>query len=468
MDVYGMNLHGRRKILVDYEQVTDENVSEVLQTAFNVHTTNRSEIEYLYRYYKGDQPILYRVKEIRPEINNTIVENRANEIVSFKVGYLMGEPIQNVLRTADKSKTDALAKLNDYLFAEDKPAKDKELAEWMHICGTSFRIVLPDEEAGEVEDESPFEIYTLDPRNTFVIYSSALGQKPIAGVTYVTRSDTTMVFSVYTPTRYYEFEGVYSSPKILPNPMGMIPIIEYPMNSARLGAFEIVIPLLDAINNVASDRMDGVDQFIQSFIKFVNCDIDEQQFTAMKQLGAIKINSSNGNAADVEIMSEELNQSQTQVLKEDLYDSILTICGMPNRNGGFSTSDTGAAVIMRDGWSSAEARAKDTELMFKMAEKQFLKIVMHICRELNDFDLKLSDIEIRFTRRNYENILEKSQVLTTMLQEPMIDPRLAFQSSGMFVDPELAYEQSMEYYEEHKDELEIALTQAPDPIGDAL
>lgn len=34
---------------------------------------------------------------------------------------------------------------------------------------------------------------------------------------------------------------------------------------------------------------------------------------------------------------------------------------MPNRNGNASTSDTGSAVIMRDGWSDAEARAKDSE-----------------------------------------------------------------------------------------------------------
>ena len=56
---------------------------------------------------------------------------------------------------------------------------------------------------------------------------------------------------------------------------------------------------------------------------------------------------------------------------------------MPNRNGGTSTSDTGSAVIMRDGWSAAEARAKDSELMFKLSEKEFLKLVLRICSDLN-------------------------------------------------------------------------------------
>ena len=38
-----------------------------------------------------------------------------------------------------------------------------------------------------------------------------------------------------------------------------------------MGSFEAVIPLLDAINNLQSDRLDGVDQFIQSLLVFYNC-----------------------------------------------------------------------------------------------------------------------------------------------------------------------------------------------------
>lgn len=53
--------------------------------------------------------------------------------------------------------------MNDYVLSEDKPAKDKELADWSHIGGTSYRMVLPDGEADAEEDEAPFEIFTLDP-----------------------------------------------------------------------------------------------------------------------------------------------------------------------------------------------------------------------------------------------------------------------------------------------------------------
>ena len=60
---------------------------------------------------------------------------------------------------------------------------------------------------------------------------------------------------------------------------------------------------------------------------------------------------------------------------------------------------------------------------------------------------------MKFTRRNYEAIQSKSQVLVSMLQQPKIHPMLAFSHCGMFTDPESAYTMSMEYYEEQQENL---------------
>lgn len=443
-------LFGRRVIYTDVTEVTTGNVIDVLQKALFVHLQNQADIDYLYRYYRGDQPILNREKDVRPEINNKIVENRANEIVSFKVGYLMGEPVQYVSRGGDEGIAKNVMRMNDYVLSEDKPAKDKELADWFHICGTSYRMILPDDMADVDEDEAPFEIFTLDPRYCFVVYSTALGNPPLMGVKYILKEDGTLVFSCYTQDHYYEVNNTWVILHSEPQYLG-IPIIEYPANKARLGAFEIVIPLLDAINTVESNRLDGVEQFVQALMLFHNVDISSEDFGKLKEMGAIKFKDIDAQTkAEIQYLTSEMNQAQTQTLVDSMYNTVLTICGMPNRNGGSSTSDTGSAVIMRDGWSAAEARAKDSELMFKRSEKEFLKLLLRICRDLGDLSLKLSGLEIRFTRRNYENITEKANVLTMMLSNPKIAPVLAFTHSGLFSDPQLAYKMSMEYMEEQE------------------
>ena len=439
-------LTGRTVIYTDVDVIDRNNVVEVLNKALETHDVNKNDIQYLYDYYKGKQPILNRVKDIRPEINNKLVENRANEIVSFKVGYLMGEPIQYVCRGGSDAFSEAINQLNEFVFAEDKAAKDKELADWFTICGTSYRMVLPD--STDDADEAPFEIYTLDPRYSFVVYHSGLGNKRKMGVKYIVLQDNSVVYSVYTDKMYFEIKDD-KIVKAQAHSLGCVPIIEYPANTARLGAFEIVLPLLDAINDIGSNRLDGVEQFVQSILLLKGVDIDSDDFKALKENGGLKVPLE----GDAKYLVQELNQTQTQTLVDYMYQTVLTICGMPNRNGGSSTSDTGSAVIMRDGWSAAEARAKDTELMFKMSEKEFLRLVISIANTLRDMNLKLSAIEIRFTRRNYENIQEKAQVLTTMLSNSKIHPLLAFTHCGLFTDPTLAFNESMEWYEEQEAKL---------------
>lgn len=445
-----MEMYGRRVITTDATEITSGNIVNELNNAFNEHLVNRSEIEYLWNYYRGKQPILQRTKDVRPEICNKIVENRANEIVSFKVGYLCGEPIQYVGRNSDEMVSQAISELNEMMFSENKATQDKEVVEWQMICGTAYRLVLPDDKGSE--DDSPFEMNTLDPRDTFVVYSSEVGNKPVFAVKYRINKENDRIVSVYTQNRYWKL----INDKVIEeraHSLGIIPIFEYPANNARQGAFEIVLPLLDAINNVASNRMDGVEQFVQAFIKFINCDITSEDFEKLKEMGAIKVKSTDGQQADVDIVTNELNQVQTQTLVDYLYQTVLTICGMPNRNGGSSTSDTGSAVLLRDGWSLAEARAKDSELMFKKSEQEVLKLILRIIRDtqgLSDalYSLRLRDIDSRFTRRNYDNIQSKSQVLVSMLQQNKIHPRLAFTSCGLFCDAENAYQMSMDYYDE--------------------
>jgi phage portal protein, SPP1 gp6-like len=440
-------MNGRRIIKTSVREITENNVLDVLRKSLNTHSLNRSEIDYLYKYYKGDQPIRYRVKEVRPEICNRIVENRANEIVSFKVGYLCGEPIQYVSRSGKENTVKQVNVLNEYMFAEDKASQDQEIVEWQMICGTAYRMVLPDD--AEDLDEAPFEMYTLDPRNTFIVYSSEIGNEPLMAVKYYVDDTNVTHYSIYTKNMYYVVDGDLLT-GATPHALYDIPIIEYPANNSRLGSFEIVLPLLDAMNSVASNRMDGVEQLVQAFIKFINCDISKEDYQEFLELGAIKVKSVDGQAADVGVVTTELNQTQSQTLKDDYYNAMLTICGMPNRNGSKSTSDTGAAVVLRDGWSDAEARAKDSENVFKRAEKKMLKLVLRICEDLRDSTLHLRDIDMKFTRRNYEAIQSKSQVLISMLQEPKIHPQLAFQHSGMFSDAESAYAMSMKYYEDER------------------
>jgi hypothetical protein len=198
-------LTGRRKIYTAKKKVTPENVVEVLGKALAVHRMNRAEMSYLFDYYKGKQDIRLKDKIVRPEINNKVMINRANEIVVFKSAYLLDGPIRYVSNGGEDDISASVNTLNEYMRSESKDTLDKELADWMHICGIAVRMVLPDE-AGE-EDGSPASIYTLDPRAAFCIYHSGVGQKKVAGVLEQVDEEGQPYFCVYTPKWYFEVQN---------------------------------------------------------------------------------------------------------------------------------------------------------------------------------------------------------------------------------------------------------------------
>jgi len=436
-------LFGRTQIFTDEPAINAGNIVAVIEKAMNTHRKNASEIRYLYNYYKGKQPIYERKKEIRPEICNQIVENWAYKIVSFKVGYICGSPIQYV--SATENVSDRIEKLNKYMDYVGKSTGDKELFEWLYICGTAYRMVLPSD--GDV----PFELYTLEPTNSFCIYSNDYRKKKLAGVTYSVSNENgaqIKYYSVYTDDWYFEIKD-NEIVKSEPNLIG-IPIFEYPANNARLGAIEIVLDLLNAINDLDSNRLDGVEQFIQSLIVVYNATLGDSTSNEIRDKGLIELKSIGENKADIKIISEELSQDQTQTLKNDLVQKVREIVGLPSQgNGNTGDSSNNGAQLLKGGWEDAETRAKATEKMFQKSETEFLKTVLFICSNYvnNEVNLEYKDIAIQFTRRNYENLQSKAQVLTEMLASDKIAPKLAFQSSGMFTDPEKAYRESENYYE---------------------
>jgi len=130
----------------------------------------KSAVIFLQNYAKNNAK---RVKNVRPEINNKIVENHAAEITAFKVGYVFGSPITFVQRASvdidgndGKNDDKKIAILNEMMFEKGKSEQDQVLGKDISVCGVGYRIVLPKKVKDGV---SAFTILRLNPNNTFVV-----------------------------------------------------------------------------------------------------------------------------------------------------------------------------------------------------------------------------------------------------------------------------------------------------------
>jgi SPP1 family phage portal protein len=440
------DLFGRLDIYASFDDINGENIVNELNSALCYHIENLFQEEFLYWYRRGVQPILRRHKEVREDILNIVQENHADEIVAFKNGYFLTQPANYVSRRRGVQRK--VSQLNEYLYRSGKHDADNACADWFHTVGKGVIYVEPNE-----DPEVPFKAYALDPRSAFVVYSLRPGNKPVMGVNMVT-VDGKVRFDVYTESTVYHLSGtatgqIMSAQKthdyaamatgiesVEPNVLGRIPIIEYRYNSINQGAFEPCVPLLDEINNIVSNACDGIEQFIQSLAIAVNCEFPENTtVTDIRKAGMIALRSVGENKADFKVLSEQLDQTQTKVLVDRLYDQVLRIAAMPSRSNGSTTYDTtGAAVLANFGWYQADAAARNTEDLFRASNRQFDAIVCDILRRKGLLDLDINDFAWEIVRNETANVQSKAQAFQTLMAAGL-HPELAAAKSGISNDP---------------------------------
>lgn len=433
--------YGRKIAYVDFSEVTPDNILKIINKGASVLNWNRSAIRYLHDYYKGDQPVLYRNKTIRDDINNPVVENHAYEIVAFKNAQTYGEPVQCVSTKNDEKVNKSVDNLNDYNRNANKSIADIQCGEWTSSVGMGYKAVQRVKN-GLV----PYRIVAPSPMNTIVVYS-ALTFEPLLSMQQLKDENGEQYYQCFSD--YIEY--IYKQGKIVSQSIhafGGIPIVEYPNNADRISDIELVITMLDAINDIQSNRVDAIAQFVQSWFKFVNCEVDEDSFLAMKVNGAIVVKSNNGsNTADVSLIQQELNQEGTQVGKDDIWESAMSILAIPNRESQNSGGDTAGAVQLRAGWDMARQRASIKDPYVSMADKKLNKVILKIISqsiEPNPCDINEMDYDVHIVHSPTDNLLVKSEALEILLRSG-IHPLVAIKVTGLWADSEKTYIQSMPY-----------------------
>jgi SPP1 family phage portal protein len=377
---------------------------------------------------------LYRPKVNRPEVNNKVLVNLAYELVERKVSGICAEPIQYVLRGTDDKKSEEISNLNAMMDSEDKQDCDIEICRWRSICGTAYRFIGNDKADGMLLDESDFSLSAENPIYTFISYYT--NNKPAFSCQIRKDNKGKKLYYCFTNAEYFVIQGGKIIKRGI-NGNGAIPVIEYPNNSRRISDIEITVTITDAINTLSSDRINGVEQFVSSWIKFVNCEIDKETFYEMRQEGALVVKSNNGtdNKADVDVMTTELNQSEGQVVFNDLFERFLSIQGLATRGNINTGGDTGNAVSLRNGHYESNLREAIDEPIIKKAERMTLRIILNRLRIKQGYTLLPSDIEIHINRDKLNNFFTKSETLKILL-DCGIHYKRAIKTVGLFSDPE--------------------------------
>lgn len=482
-----MELKGRRTI---YTSETDLNsldkVISVLNYAIKIHQENVIEMDYLIDYYLGKQPILNKVKTVRADINNKVVINFANAAVRDVKGYTFGQPLTYISR--NQKNVDELGTLNDANEFENKSTIDNDVAEYMLITGLGFRAVFPEDVVSP--DEQPFKYACLDPRNAFIVRETKVGNKPVMAVIIekeilpiesLPGTKTSIIYNVYTRTKRYMFkvpgdgisggltvtnyvspaEGGYADLQVL----NTLPIEEFSANLWKLGFFETVLSVLDSLNLVASDTLDDIEQKIRSKLILLGIDplqleektVDEKGETistfadSIRNSEVLAFTGQQGINQDAKFVSSTLEYIGVGEYRDWLESMYYYLLGLPERrtrgNGG---GDTGHAVELRDGWASLETVARNIENRWRASEREGMKRTLEILRVKKKIkSLKLTDIDVQFSRNKLSNLQSKVQAGQIMAQMNMYDPVDITTLMDITTDPQGMVDRGAKYIASH-------------------
>jgi len=410
--------YGRKKIILDYEEVTPDNILEVLGKALGVHIKNAHDCEYLIRYFLGDQDILYRAEPETSTINNTTVVNYALPITREIVGYTLGNPAEYVQKDVGK-RTD-VEKITDVYDMCGAFLEDTKTLFYSSICGVGYEITLPSKEiTKDYTPDVPLTVASLNPINTFCVYNTKIGNPLILSGTII-HTDSGDTYVCYTDKYVFTITNNKKDVEVKKNYIGRNPITMFENSLFLTGDWEQAISVMNASNKVASDSIDDIENTIRSLLVLLGAEFEDDSVGLKKikkdRLLTLVPSDSTSSNVDAKFINSQIDSSSIENIRQYLEDARNIITGIPDRQTA-SGGDTGTAVLNRNGWTDIEIVAKLKEIFFKRAKKMQLDVSIKILQALGlvSKDVSSADIDISIGRHTTDNLLTKTQAFSTLV-----------------------------------------------------
>lgn len=464
MENFGINpTMGRKRIIIEKE-ITRENLIPILQKALGIHYENQQQCNYLIDYCKGKQNILDRSSDeagYNSAINNKAVINYAWSSIRDIVGYTFGKNTQYTPTSGSYRKDiDELSRILTY---ESNALADHESSTYASICGFGYLCMLPSEELlSDYMPDIPLIDCSLNPLNTFVIQSARPGNPTLMSVTYYDDDEEYTYFLCYTDEKVYYIKtrgiGTLAVGQDIviveqENAIGLNPITMVQNNAFLMGDFEVAISVLDAINQLASDTLNDVENVIKSLLIIINAELDDKTVDQVKKNRILELvgGDQNNKVPDAKFIYQQLDSMGMQNMREYLEEAYKQIIGIPDRKTrGGGGGDTGDAVKLRDGWADIEIVARIKEQYFKVAKRKQIAVAIKILQKLGlvSKNFRTRHLDIKVPRNNIDNLQTKAQAYSTLNGTKTLHPADALDMVELTTDIDTKVDRGIKFWQE--------------------
>lgn len=358
-------------------------------------------------YYEGNPTIPASDNESRVFVPTNI----AKHIADTSAGYFLGSPISYHADTdVDISP---LIEAFDIAGVSDV---DADNALNLAIFGISYEYIF------RKEGESDLTAKVLSPTNCFIVTDDTIEENKLFAVYYYRSIDDvnntiTWELLVIDDTCSYNItipddENVQiTMGEGVEHLMGQLPVIEILNNKFAFGDFELQIPLIDAYNELMSDRMTDKRQFIDAILVLSGVTLGDEPDEAMGELNSKKLLELPPDAT-ASYLTRTLDEGGMEILRNSIKEDIYTMSSVPDfSDKNFAGNSSGVAMAYK--LLGLELLAKTKERYYRKALKQRIAIFTHALN-LTEIKLEARAVHAVFSRSLPQNLVELADIISKL------------------------------------------------------
>lgn len=376
--------------------------------------------------YEGKYKIFRQPKKPAWKPDNRLAVNFASYIVDTFSGYVQGVPQQI---TSKDSKT--AERVTDY---NDSAGTIEQLAaavDSMLIYGRSYLMAYEDE-AGDIG------IAATDPEESFIIYDDGIRQRPLYFVrTYydIDRKRHGSVSDGEGTIRYFDWAGAIEWTAEERHGFDGVPAVELSTGIIRKGIFADVLNLIDAFNQLLSDKANDISMFADAYLKILGADIDDKSLKWIRNNRVINLKGRNASDLVVEFLERPNADGSQENLLNRLYELIFVTAMVVNISDADFTAASGQAMKYRL-QPMTNLAGKINRRLTKSIKQLYRLICSNPAGDLEADDWQ--KIDVKYTLNLPANLLDEAQTAGAMSGITSRRTQLQVMSVVSDVDAELA------------------------------
>ena len=348
----------------DPDEISGGITMELVEKYIKLHEMRMQRYSYLENLYKGFHDIFNQPEKPDWKPDNRMAVNFPRYITDTFDGYGYGIPVKTT--HPDDGIND---RISDFERENEMSDHYTEMVRFCCMYGHAWEFLYQDEDHRTC-------VSSVTPKELFCVYDDTMKQRALFGVRYGWHESGGHKGERYgwiltrEETIYFDKGGITGDRQ--DNPYGRIPVVEWQLNSDRMGLYEPVTGLIELYNHIMAEKANDVDAFAEAYLTVLGAELDEDGIYRIRDNRIINLfGTDDARDAVVQFLQKPTADSTQENLLDRIERLIFQIAMVANISDESFGSATSGAALSYKLWSTSNVVRTFNTKIEKSLRKRF-------------------------------------------------------------------------------------------------